>query len=252
MVTGINAIIIDDEKFCCEMLQYELDLNCPEVRIIDICNSGKEGILSIRKNQPDLVFLDIEMPYMNGFEMLKHLDTDSFQTIFTTAYDQFALDAIKVNALDYLLKPVSGDDLSTAIAKIKSRMMANTTMHGLKKMLNEMVGNVTVEKKIALPTSEGVEMVKHNQILYIAADNNYTIFNLADGRKIMLSKHMKYIEDLLSPYMQFFRIHQSYLININYIEKYHKGSGGTVIMADQSELPVSKNKKDDLLLMLGI
>jgi two-component system LytT family response regulator len=241
-----TAVIIDDEKFCVETLVYELKRNCPEVQIVATCLSPEEGIVAIQKHKPDVVFLDIEMPYMNGFEMLSKLQDITFHIIFTTAYDQFAIKAIKVNALDYLLKPIGKEEIVTAVNKIKEGNKQQYA-HRLKSLMEQMLVDQNGVKKIGVATAEGIEMLRIDQIIYISADSNYSEFYLLDGKKILYSKTLKIVEQMLEKHPNFLRIHQSYIINLNYLELYRKGAGGSVKMINNQDLPVARAKKELLL-----
>lgn len=240
-----NAIIIDDEKFCRETLKYEIERSCPEIQIVDMCENAEKGKEAIEQFQPDLVFLDIEMPYMNGFEMLESMDHIPFKVIFTTAYDQFAIKAIKVNALDYLLKPISKDDLTSAVERFRKQNNTSEQTH-IRNLLKEVTAQDVSQKRIGLPTSDGIEMVEISHIIHVKADNNYSEFHLESGKCIIISKTLKQVDLNLNSEL-FLRIHQSHLINLSHIQKYQKGSGGSVIMSNGDVLPVARNKKPMLL-----
>lgn len=246
----INAIIIDDEKFCIETLRYELEKNCPEVNIVATCENGREGIEAIKRHQPDIIFLDIEMPYMNAFEMLQEIDEIDFDIIFTTAYSQFAIKAIKVSALDYLLKPVGKEELQAAVSKITSKPQKGVTGKSIQILMEQLLMNQQDIRKIALPTIDGLEMVRVDQLILVEADSNYTHFHLLSGKKIIISRTLKQVEEMLLEYPFFFRIHQTYLINLHHVEKYQKGRGGSLVMINEAILPVARNRKESLMLKL--
>jgi len=243
----IRAIIVEDEKFCIETLKYELTKNCPEVEIVQSCSNGQEGIDAINSTHPDLVFLDVEMPYMNAFEMLKHLDKIDFDLIFTTAYDQFAINAIKMSALDYLLKPVSGLELRQAVDKYLAKKGTGISGKSIEALMSQLLTNQNEWQKIALATQEGLELVRLDQIVFIEADSNYSVFHLISGKKIVISKVLKLIEEMIVNYDYFFRTHQSYIVNLHHVERYHRGNGGSLDMDNGKCLPVSKSRKDPLL-----
>lgn len=247
---NINAIIIDDEKFCIETLLWEISQNCPSVNVLTTCTSGKEGIASISKYRPDLVFLDIEMPYMNAFEMLKEIENIDFDIIFTTAYDQFAIKAIKINALDYLLKPIGSQDLIEAVEKIKRKKSLNQPSDDIEKIIKKILRDNYDFEKIALPTIEGLELIHPEEILYVEAHSNYAYFHLTNNKKIVISKTLKQVSTKLDNYPFFYRIHQSYIINLNHLLKYQKGSGGSIILDNSTLLPVARNRKEGLLTLL--
>lgn len=243
----IKAIIIDDEKFCIETLLWEIERNCPEIQIVATCKNGEEGICEINKHHPQLVFLDIEMPYMNAFEMLQHFETIDFDIVFTTAYDQFAIKAIKVSALDYLLKPIGRTELLEVVTKLKAKKEKGISGKSLRMFMEQILTSQHDVQKIGLPTLEGYELVKLDQILYVEADSNYSHFHLINGKKIIISRTLKQVEEMLHEHDCFFRVHQSYLVNLHHIERYNKGSGGSLIMSNDAQIPVAKPKKELLL-----
>lgn len=247
----INAIIIDDEVHCITALNNDLKMFCQDVAVIDTCQSAKEGLLSIKRNKPDLVFLDIEMPWMNGFEMLELIDNEiNFQIIFTTAYDQFAIKAFKVSAIDYLLKPIDSDDLINAVDKAK-KALTNDDANG---KISNFLHNTKApagEQKIGIPNREGYEFIPVNKIIYCKANGAYTEIVLTDNKKILLSKPLGETEEIL-PAEIFERIHHSILVNIHHINQYKKTTGSYIIMNNGDELNVSKSKKEQLLMRLGV
>ncbi len=246
----LRVLLIDDELFCLETLKWELEQHCPEVEILALCQSGTEAIQAIQTHEPDAVFLDIEMPYMNAFEMLQELDTINFSIVFTTAYDQFAIHAIKVNALDYLLKPIGSEELKSAVQKIRSHHQTNVSGNNLRSLMEHLLANQHEVQKIALPTMQGLEMVRVDQIVFVEADSNYTHFHLLSGNKILISKTLKQIEESLKEHDCFIRTHQSFLVNTRLIDRYHRGSGGSLDMANGVQVPVSQSRKDDVLMRL--
>ncbi len=249
----IRALIIDDEKFAIETLQYEIERNCPEVEIVKVCQGGNEGLEAINRYQPDIVFLDIEMPYMNAFEMLAELDKIDFKIIFTTAYDQFAIKAIKVNALDYLLKPIGKEELINAVSKAKSTLETPVKESNIMNLLTQMLEDQNNIKKIGLPTIDGIEMIRVDHIICVKADSNYSTFTLLDGKRIIISKTLKYVEEkYFKDCKVFFRVHQSYLINLTHVDKYSRGAGGTIHMCNSKIIPVSRVKKEELITRLNI
>ena len=244
----LNAIIADDEQHCCKTLDALLKRYCPEVNVVAICANGIEALEAIRQLKPDLVFLDVEMPKMNGFEMLEQLPEINFHLIFVTSYDAYALKAIRFSAIDYLLKPVDREELQNAVQKVMQRM-ENPLPEQLKIILEKMHQPSAAPTKIALPTMEGLQMVSVESIISCEANDNYTTLILKNNRKIVVSSTLKIIEELLEDH-SFIRIHRSYLVNLKEIEKYVKADGGYVVMSDGSQVYVSRNKKDELLKML--
>jgi two-component system LytT family response regulator len=247
----IKAILIDDEEHCITALKHDIKMFCPGISIIDCCNSGKEGIFSIKKNHPDLIFLDIEMPGMNGFEMLEILDKNiDFQIIFTTAYDQFAVKAFKVSAADYILKPVDGQDLINAVSKVSRSLQTKPTNSNINNLLQNSKKKVE-QSKIALPSKDGYDFISIANIIYCKANGAYTNIILAGDKKYLLSKPLGEIEQML-PDTFFERIHHSVIVNIKHIQHLKKSNSSSIIMDNGDELSVSKSKKEQLLLRLGV
>jgi two-component system LytT family response regulator len=244
----IKAIIIDDEPYCCEALDILLQRYCPGVQVIAICHSGKEAITAIQSMKPQLVFLDIEMPQMNGFEMLEQLKGTQFELIFTTSYDQYAIKAIRFSALDYLLKPIDREELQQAVQKVERRL-EHPLPQQLELLLQKIQPGTSSVQRIALPTMEGLQLVPINTIISCASHSNYTIFHLKNKEKITVSRTLKETEELLQEY-GFLRVHHSFLVNLNEINKYIKGEGGYLVMSDGSSIDVSRSRKELLLQRL--
>jgi two-component system, LytTR family, response regulator len=244
----ITAVIIDDEPYCCETLEMMIAKFCPELKVVAVLNSGAEALEAISKLRPQLVFLDIEMPHMNGFEFLEKVHFINFGLIFTTSYDQYAIKAIRFSAMDYLLKPIDREELIQAVAKV-SRSLQNPTELQLELLLQKFNWPKNPIKKIALPTMEGLQMVEIDSIISCASNSNYTNFFLKHDKKLTASRTMKDVEELLSDY-SFLRVHNCYLVNLNEINKYFKGEGGYLLMSDDSKIDVSRSRKDILLQKL--
>ena len=246
----ITATIVDDEPDCCESLAMLLERYCPEVKVLDICYSAETAIQSIKEHQPQILFLDIEMPFMNGFELLEKLGNINFELIFTTSYDQYAIKAIRFSALDYLLKPIDREELQRAVQKCAQR-----NQHPLPQQLDLLLQklkhpNIPVSK-IAIPTIEGFQLVAVESIISCESEGNYTHLFLTNKRKITASRTLKDIEEMLENY-PFIRVHNSYIANINEVEKYIRGEGGYLVMSDGSSINVSKSRKDFLLKKLSL
>jgi len=248
----IKAVIIDDEKHSIETLKWKLENYCPYVEVEASFDIPAEGITYLKQNSPDLLFLDIEMPMLNGFDVLEELGHDlSFDIIFTTAYDNFGIQAVKFSALDYLLKPVQNKELREAIEKHMKKAQQKIPPEQIEVLLN----NVHAEKKgkigkIALASKESIEFVDAQDIVSCEANSNYTNIYLADGRKRVISKTLKEFEDMLSPH-QFFRPHNSFVINLNRVKEFIRGDGGYLVMENKMKIPVSKSRKEELLDLLG-
>lgn len=240
----IRAVIIDDEPHAAQVLQILLEKHCPGVIVEAVCHAAKEADKLVRTIKPQLVFLDIEMPHMNGFELLEKLAPVNFQVIFTTSYDQYAIKAIRFSALDYLLKPVDPQELKAAVSKSVAIVPGQLDILGEKMRQPPALSN-----RIALPTMEGLEMLPVDTILYCTANSNYTSLVLKDKQKLTVSRTLKEIEDMLEDY-PFLRVHHSCLVNLHEIKKYIRGEGGTLLMSDGAELSVSRSRKDLLLKKL--
>jgi len=244
----IKAIIIDDEMHCRKTLSILLKEYCPDVQVIDHCDNGKDGAEAIKKLKPDLVFLDIEMPRMNGFEMLEQFSEIPFAVIFTTGYDQYAIKAFRFSALDYLLKPIDHEELKKAVLKV-SRQVLYPLPQQLEILLQKMHHQPSAINKIALPTMEGLQMIPVDSIISCASDRNYTAVFLKGKQKMIVSKILKDVEEMLEEY-SFLRVHHSYIVNLNEISKYLKGEGGYLVMSDGSSVDVSRSRKEILLQKL--
>jgi len=244
----IDAIIVDDESYCCETLEILVGKCCPDIQIVAICNSGEEALMAIRQHRPQLVFLDIEMPNMNGFELLEKILLVDFALIFTTSYDHYAIKAIRFSALDYLLKPIDRDELQRAVLRVAQRRSTPTSQQ-LELLIEKLNQVDTLRNKIALPTMEGLQMVEIHSIISCCSDANYTHFVLKNNKKIIVSRTMKDVEELLEDH-GFLRVHHSYLVNLDEILKYVKGEGGYLMMSDGSSVDVSRSKKEVLLQKL--
>lgn len=203
----IRGIIIDDEPYCCEVLTALLRDCRPDVSIAAVCHNGMDGLSAIRQHSPDLVFLDVEMPRMNGFEMLEQLPSVKFHLIFTTSYDQYALKAFRFSAIDYLLKPIDSDELQTAVQKVLQQSQAPLPQQ-LEILMRKIHQPAAAITKIALPTMEGLQMILVDRIISCESDDNYTILKLKDKRKITVSCTLKEIEEILEDHRSFIRVHR--------------------------------------------
>lgn len=238
----IKAIIIDDEERARRTLEALLKDFCPQVEIVDTCSNVPDGVLSINKNKPNLVFLDIEMPEYNGFELLNFFREVDFQIIFVTAYNDYALKAFEVSAVDYILKPVDIDKLKLAVEKTEKRLI-NSDIQNRVDVLKENFGAQKFNK-IALPVSEGLLFVKVSEIIYLEADGAYTHVWLHNQNSILVSKKIKFFEDILEERPNFFRSHRSFIVNINYLKKYNKGENSLLLENDKSII-ISRDRKSE-------
>jgi two-component system LytT family response regulator len=239
----IKAIIIDDEKHCIITLEHLLNQsNC--VTVVATTQDSTKAKQLIEEHQPDLVFLDIEMPKMNGFDVLSQFNPVPFKVIFTTAYDQYALKALRLNAVDYLLKPIDNEEINIAIGKFKDQEtpITNEQIQNL-----HLFNNGKMQDTIALSTQEGLLFVKIDDIMYLEASSCYTYIVMNDKTKHLASKTMATFEDVLLENSLFFRAHKSHIINLKFIKQYIRGEGGELIMQDNNNIPLSRNKKQEFL-----
>jgi two-component system LytT family response regulator len=244
----ITATIVDDEPYSCESLATLLERYCPDVKVLDICHSATDALQSIKEQKPNILFLDIEMPHMNGFEMLEKLPEIDFGLIFTTSYDQYAIKAIRFSALDYLLKPIDREELQRAVQKVAGRMK-NPHPQQIEILLQKLNQPRISVNKIAIPTMEGLQMILVDSIISCGADSNYTVLLLKNKQKIIASRTLKEIEEMLEDY-SFARVHHSHVVNLNEVEKYIKGEGGYLLMSDGTNIDVSRSRKEILLRKL--
>lgn len=244
----ITAIIIDDESYACQALITLLKKHCPDVNVVDTFLDPRKAVSVIESIKPQLVFLDIEMPHLNGFAFLEQCEPVSFDVIFTTSYDQYALKAIKVSAMDYLLKPVDAAELKTAIQRYRDRK-APVSREQFEILLAGLQKSTSAASRIALPTMEGLQIISLDNIIYCTSSSNYTILTLRDKQKLIVSRTLKEIEEMLDQH-RFLRIHHSHVVNLDEIKKYFRGEGGTVLMSDGSSVDVSRAKKEILLKKL--
>ena len=242
----IKAVIIDDEVNAQNLLEKTLNRYFPsKFNIVAKCISVDSGVVAIEKYEPELVFLDIQMPEKNGFELFKYFDVIKFEVIFTTAYNQFAIKAIKRSALDYLLKPINHLELSEAVKKFEKKNAGNSAQKKLALLLENLNVNDQNVSKIAFPTVEGFELIHTNQILYCKAESNYCSIKKIDGFTKMAAKTLKYVEEIL-PNTSFKRVHKSYVINMNYVVRYNKANK-EIELTNGEKLPVSFRKEDEFI-----
>ena len=242
----IRALIIDDEENSRVALSNLLEKHCLDIEVLGMGDSAKAGLELIKKHYPDIVFLDIEMPKGTGFDMLDQIENIDFDVIFTTAYDQYAIKAIKFCALDYLLKPIDVDELIEAVNRVDKKIAKQNKGKKFELFVQYMKDIKTTMNQIALPTSDGLNFVEVNEIIRCEASEYYTYTFMNNETKILVSKTLKDFDELLTDY-NFFRVHQSHLINLNYIRKYIRDSGGVIVMDDGIEIPVSRRKKEGFL-----
>lgn len=243
----MTAIIVDDEKHCRDVLALLLQKHCPTVNLLASCADAPSGLDALEMHHPDIVFLDIEMPGMSGFDLLEATRFTNFEVIFTTAYNEYAIKAIRHNALDYILKPIDKDELIQAVSRVRTVPAPKDTTrveHFVEYLTRQKMGD-----RIALPTSDGLQILQSEEIWYCESEGGYTRFYLTNGKVSLISKTLKEVEDVLEA-KGFCRVHHSYLINMRYVQKYIRGDGGEVIMANGKNIPVSRNKKQEFLNFL--
>ena len=248
MNSNISTVIIDDNKTALESLRILIQRNYPQLQIVGEAFSVESGIELISNLHPDVVFLDVEMPDGTGFDLIKRLKRIDFQVVFVTAHDKYAVNAFKMSALDFLLKPVDLDELAITIRKIEQKLKEDNTLEMIQHILENFDRN-SDNKKVVLKTSDGIHLVELKKIIRCEAANNYTIFHLSNQKTIVVSKTLKEYENILAIY-DFIRIHHSHLINVHYMDRFIKDEGGMVILQNGTELPVSHNRLQSLINFL--
>jgi two-component system, LytTR family, response regulator len=243
----IKAILIDDEPDCVRLLNLQMKEHCPQVEVLAQCTSSEEGLEAIRSLHPDVVFLDIEMPRMNGFQLLEQVEEISFSVVFVTAYNEFALKAFRFSALDYLLKPVDTKDLLAAVAKAEQRHRLDQRQMDLLRMQYQ---SRQYPQKLAVHHHGGVVFLELKHIVYCESDSNYTKVVLADGKQYLLTKTLREVQEFLEE-RNFLRVHRQYLINLDHISMFMKGEGNYLMMSNEVSIPVSKNQKSRLFQRFG-
>jgi two-component system, LytTR family, response regulator len=241
-----KTVIVDDEKNCIEVLEFLCKEQHTDLEVVATFSSSLDALAYLKSNTIDLLFLDIQMPFLTGIELLQSITYRPFYVVFTTAFDQYALKAIKLSALDYLLKPIDDEHLSIAIEKFRHEKNKSNFQDQLSNFIQQHQPANTQMDKIAVAFHDKIIFYDAEEILYCQSNDNYTTIHLANGEKSTASKTIKHFEDILTPY-GFIRSHQSYLINKTYIEEYSKKDGGFIVLKNKMQIPVSRNKKDDIL-----
>ena len=253
-MSTLKAILVDDELQSLTSLKFELETYCKDVEVIATSQDPVEALKIIEVEKPDLLFLDIEMPVMNGFELLQSIPKIEFDVIFVTAYDEFAVRAFDFNAIDYLLKPVLKSKLIQAVTKVSQKKNHRFDKDHLAALIQNVNRDNHIDEQldsIAIPTQEGFEMIDVKSISYLAAEGNYTWLHSSDEKKYLISKNLKEVASIINRNF-FFRAHKSYLINLNQIKKYVRGRGGYLILKDGSNIPVARNQKQELLKIMNL
>ena len=238
----IKAIIVDDEKAARDVLFTLIERYCPQVTVVQMCSDVPSAVLAINQHEPDLVFLDIEMPNYSGFELFAFFKEINFQVIFATAYNQYAIKAFEVSAIDYLLKPIDIEKLELAVAKV----LSNRSTQPVKEKLEQLEINLSGQhiSRIALPVSDGLVFVAIDTIIALEADGAYTNISIRNAKKMCISKNIRYFESLLGELPSFFRVHRSALVNINCVEKYSRNES-VLHMGNKQIVKVARAKKND-------
>ena len=244
----INAILIDDERDGLDDLRETLEKYCPEVSVKGTFNVPTDGLEAIKKIKPDLVFLDVQMPGMSGFELLQKLSPVTFNVIFVSAYDRYAIKAIKFSALDYLLKPIDVDELIQAISRLKERI--TPTPYSLQSVFHNTQQTSGRIERLAVPSTEGIEFFDVKDIIFCKADSCYTHVYLTDRQNKIVTRVLKDFEDLLSE-SGFCRVHNSFLINLTHVKRYVRGEGGYAILTDDHHVDISRRRKEEFLSLLN-
>lgn len=245
----VRCVLIDDEEKNLENLKILLEDFCANAQVLALCQNVSEGIEAIRTHKPDIVFLDIQMQRETGFDLLAKVKPIDFEVIFITAHSEYAIKAFKFSAVDYLLKPIDIEELKKAVEKVEKKLNVNISER-LEHLLQNLKPAVGQSYNLAIPTSDGLIFVKIENIIYCVASSNYTEIFMNDGKKYIVSRTLKEYEELLVK-NNFFRIHNSFLVNLNAIKKYVRGEGGYVIMSNDASLDVSKRRKEAFLSKLG-
>jgi two-component system LytT family response regulator len=246
----IKAVIIEDEVKSRELLNTLITKHCDGVNIVATAENVETGVAAIRKHSPQIIFLDISMPDGSGFDLLSKVQDMKFDVIFTTATDKYALKAIKYSALDYLLKPIDVEELKSAVNKMAEKKSDLSTVENLSFLLQNLRQNSDNYNKITLPTGNAYEIVNVKDIIRCEAEGSYTNFFLASGKKMMVSASLKHYEDLL-PERDFIRVHHHHLINMNHVVRFLKVDGGYAVMSDNTQVEISRRKKDSFLQKLN-
>lgn len=246
----IKTVIVDDEPHCADRLSRLLHAHCPAVSVPTIFHTVEEGITGIAQLQPELVFLDVMIHDQTGFDLLKQLPQANFHLVFTTAYEKYALQAFKFSALDYLLKPIDPDDLVLCMERVQKTMRKDELADRLDALFHNLKRGQADKRRITIPTVSGLTFVQVSDIIRCQSEINYTVLYLKSDQKITVAKTLKEFEDLLSGY-DFYRVHNSHLVNMAYVKSYNRGKGGYVCMCDNSVIEVASRRKEDFLKRLA-
>jgi len=246
----IKTIIVDDDAKCSTVLREILiNIATAKIEVLSVCSSAADAKQAITSGKPDIIFLDVEMPGKNGFDLLNELPEIDFDIVFVTAFEKYAIQAIKSSALDFLLKPVEEKEVIQVISRFEAKKRKDQTLQQIRVLLENYARSNEPVKRIAVPTNTGLEFIGVDQIIRLEAESSYTTFFFAGNTKLLVAKTLKEMEDLLPPKL-FYRVHSSHLININFVKRFQKSDGGVLIMDDKSNIPVSRHRKEEFLEFL--
>lgn len=245
----INSIIVDDEQHSIDRLTNLLKETGPEIKLTGAFKSLEEGVKAIKDLKPELVFLDVQLRDRTGFDLLQQVEEVNFEVIFTTAYEKYAVKAFKFSAIDYLLKPVDRNELRQALDKLKNKLSNNELSAKLDTLFYNLKNSQGISRKINVPTMQGLVFLEVSEIIRCESAINYTNIFLKDGQKIIVAKSLKEFEELLTD-LNFYRVHNSHLVNLSYVKSYTKGKGGSISLADGTEIDVSSRRKEQFLQRL--
>lgn len=245
---NMKTILIDDEPYCLELLAHLLKKHCPEIEVVAQFSDALAAVAHLEKEPPELVFLDVEMPRLNGFDLLNRLYPFNFKLVFTTAYDRYAIRAIKFSALDYLLKPIDIEELKTAARRaVQQPAMAQKQLQFAQQTH---LGGDALPARIALSGHDGVDFVEIAQIVHCDSQGSYAEIFLENAPKMLVSKNLRELGEMLEGH-GFFRAHHSHLVNLRHVKRYIRGSGGEVLMSNNRQLPVARSRKDEFLMLVS-
>lgn len=250
MLNTLSAIIIEDEPRSQKALQLLLQQHCPQITVLALCSNAGEAVQAVGLHEPDLVFLDIRMPGLSGFEFLDNFVEPPFEIIFVTAYEQYAVQALRCSAVDYLMKPVLASELVTAVKNAGKRITAQTSKSPYRVLLENQGSKNAAHRKLVIPTREGLEFIALQKVVKLRADRNYTQIHTTEGCEILSTYHLKHYEQAL-PHSLFIRTHHSFIVNLEHVKSYVRGEGGYVVLSDGNIADVSKRRKKDFLEAFG-
>jgi two-component system, LytTR family, response regulator len=245
----LKAILVDDELSSLQNLQFKIQEYCPSIKVVAQTQNPEEGIRMILQNKPDVIFLDIEMPRMSGFKMLEQIPEVDFEVIFITAYNHYAINAIRISAFDYLVKPVAIEELQQTVERLGS-FNTKKTRERAENLKKNLANPKSQEDHIAIPTNDGLEFIQIKQIIRLESSSNYSKLVLLNGQHMLVTRQLKDFEEILQDY-RFYRVHHSHLVNLNFIAKYVRGDGGQITMRNGDIIDVSRRKKEVFLKLIG-